>query len=391
MTTNSPRTADEWATWFWGEFFTDWLSNVQDGTAGVFDALDEHGAPDIAVGKSLLAQARTLFTVSHVALQSGDPYLVEAARQLAVFMVKFQKGGGFYRNRVTRDGSPTGNAADEAARSYDMSFVILGLVTWNKLSPSDDVTALTDACWGALQVQLTDPEADLLRNDDTGKPSSPAQNPHMHLYEACLQANQMSGDAVWLTRAADLRAVGLQYFMDVQSGSIAEFITPNLQPLVGAGGQRREVGHQCEWAWLLLEEERLSAKSELRVTADRLVAFADAYGFAQNGPLKGAAFDAVSSDGDVVEDSFLLWPQTEAIKVLAVRHANGDPDAGARACALLCLMFERWFLDRPSYVNQLAADGRTLWPQSLTRLMYHVVLALTEGSKAGLWSSIPHS
>lgn len=87
----------------------------------------------------------------------------------------------------------------------------------------------------------------------------------------------------------------------------------------------------------------------------------------------------------MVENSFLLWPQTEAIKILAVRHATGDAGAGERACALLCLMFERWFADRSTYANRPDAEGSTVWPQSLTGLMYHIVLAMTEGAKAGLW------
>lgn len=163
------------------DFFAGWLERVQDGDAGVFDALDEYGNPDFAAGKSLLAQARTLFSLSHAALLSGDAQLIAAGRQLASFMKLFQKGGGLYRNRTNRDGTPTGFAADEVAPSYDLSFVILGLVTWHKLSPSEDVAVLIDDCWGALQTQLTGPDTGLLRNDDMGTPSNPAQNPHMHL------------------------------------------------------------------------------------------------------------------------------------------------------------------------------------------------------------------
>ena len=86
-----------------------------------------------------------------------------------------------------------------------------------------------------------------------------------------------------------------------------------------------------------------------------------------------------------MEESFLLWPQTEAIKAHAMRHMAGEPGADEAAQQLLCLMFRRWFDGRPAYVNQLGADAETLQPQALTRLMYHVVLALTEGVRARLW------
>lgn len=383
------RDAQYWSAWFWGDFLTDWLARVQDDEAGVFDALDIDGKPDVTANKSLLAQARTLFTLSHAALLSEDPALVSAARKQVEFLARFRKARGLYRCMSTREGNPTGQPSDEAARSYDHSFIILGLVTWNRVSPSDETTVLIDDCWEVLQSQLTDPATGLLRNDDIGANTTPAQNPHMHLYEACLQANRMTGDAIWLTRAADLRKLALRHFMDQDSGTITEFLTPDLQPLPGADGLRREIGHQCEWAWLLEEEAKLAGNPDLSITAARLMDFANNYGFATDGPLKGAAIDAVSADGNVTENSFLLWPQTEAIKILAIGHVTGDQQAGKRANELMCLMFEGWFADRPTFVNQLDTEGNSIWSQAPTRLMYHLVLAMTEGARAKLWSDIP--
>ncbi|MEM5475713.1 AGE family epimerase/isomerase [Pacificibacter sp. AS14] len=380
------KDATYWSQWFWGTFFADWLARVQDDQGGVFDALNADGKPDLTAKKSLLAQARTLFTLSHAALVTGDPSLIAAAKGQVTFLKHFQKTPGLYRCMTARDGSLTGAIEDEHARSYDQTFVILGLVTWNKIAPSDEVVTLIDDCWSALEAHLTDPATGLLRNDDSGANNGPAQNPHMHLFEACLQAFRMTNDDIWLTRAAQLRATGLQYFMDGQSGSIAEFLTPDLNPLPDAAGLRREVGHQCEWAWLLVEEAELANDDSLRLGAKPLIRFADNYGFAQDGLLKGAAFDAVSANGDLVENSFLMWPQTEAIKILATRHRAGEPEVGARAQRLLCLMFEGWFAKHPVFINQIDADGNTLWDEGLTRLMYHIVIALSEGTRAGLWS-----
>ncbi|WP_299934114.1 AGE family epimerase/isomerase [uncultured Pelagimonas sp.] len=383
------KDAKYWSEWFWRGFFANWVTQVQDNQGGVFDALDAEGKPDLKSGKSLLAQARALFTFSYVALLSGDKVLTEVARKQLFFINKFEKEPGLFRCNMTRDGTPTGNQEDEVARSYDQTFVILGLVTWNKLSPSKEATVRIDACWEAIETQLTDPATGLLLNDDSGIETGPAQNPHMHLYEACLQAFRMTNETVWLSRAAGLRNVGLRFFMNDHSGSVAEFLTHNLEPLPGRAGQRREVGHQCEWAWLMLEEADLSEDSRLLAPAEHLFRFAEKYGFSQDGPLKGAVFDAVSTEGKVVENTFLLWPQTEAIKILSMRHKAGDPLTGERAQNLLCLVFQRWFEQHPYFCNQLDADGLVVWDESLTRLMYHLILALLEGSKAGLWPEIP--
>lgn len=392
QTLATPRDATVWADWFWATFFPDWCARVQDGAFGVFDALNEAGEPDSTATKSLLAQARTLFTLSHTALISNDLTLIEAARLQAAFLQRFHKGGGLYRATALRDGTATGRAEDEIARSYDHSFIILGLVTWNRIAPSKDTAAQIEACWAALRSTLTDPSTGLLRNDDTGTISNPAQNPHMHLFEACLQASRMaittSDAAIWLTRAADLREIGLRYFIDQDNGSLTEFLTPDLHALAGPDGARREPGHQCEWAWLLWEEAELAKDPSLGPPATRLIEFADRHCFSQQGAFKGAAFDAVSTSGEVMEDSFLLWPQTEAIKAFSLRYAAGDVAAGERARALMCLMFEQWFADRPTYVNRLDAEGKTIWNEALTRLMYHIVIAMTEGARAGLWPNL---
>ena len=205
----------------------------------------------------------------------------------------------------------------------------------------------------------------------------------MHLYEAALQAFEMTGKAIWLDRAKKIRAKGLEFFFDTKSGTIVEFIAPDLATLPGRDGQRREIGHQCEWAWLLLREIELGGDPDMTDITNRLLSFADQHGFAETGPMKGAAFDAVAADTTWREDQFLLWPQTEALKTYAARAH--DPEHAEKARALTRLIFQRYFANRAAFANQLDEGGTALWPDALSRLHYHLVLALTEGAKAGLW------
>jgi mannose-6-phosphate isomerase len=376
-------------TAFWRDTFPHWRAQVIDGPHGVFDVLDVTGKPDLDAGKTLLAQARTLFTFAHIAQITREPAMIDATRAQAAFVDLFRRADGLYRAKLARDGAVTGDPQDEVARSYELSFVLLGLVTWNQIETSAETEALIEACWAALQTHLTDPDTGVLRNDDTKTVSNPAQNPHMHWYEACLQAYRMTRDGKWLTRAADIRTIGLRYFFDTDSGSLAEFITPDYRPLPAPDGLRREIGHQCEWAWLLSEEAHLAGRTDLTATINALMGFAEQGGFAAQGPLKGAAYDAVSVSGAVMENRFLLWPQTEAIKAFAARHMAGDPVAEGRAKALLVVMFAGWFDGRPAFVNQLDAQGETIWPEALTRVMYHIAVALTEGARAGFWPNPP--
>lgn len=393
----APILAATLARRFRNDWLPDWLARVQDPQGGgVFDALDAQGRPDPQADKTLLAQARVLFTLAHLALltRQNDALIAAAARQIEM-LARYRKPNGLYCRALTCDGRATGRAGDALARSYDQSFVLLALVTWQRLRPSPAIAGAISACLDALDRHLTDPATGLLIEDDgivdPAAADAPlrAQNPHMHLYEAYLQAHEMrlpdrDNQPDWLARAAGLRALALRHFLDPQSGSIREWLAPDCGPAAGAAAERREPGHQYEWAWLLHREADFSGDAGLRTLAERLCAFADRFGLAASGPLAGAALDAVTPTGAVQEAGLLLWPQTEAIKAFAIRHSAGEAEAGTRAQALFSLMTTRWFTGG-LWRNQLDQSGAVLVPETLTRLVYHLVLALTEGARAGLW------
>ena len=381
---------DVWVTWFWSAFLPAWLEQARDNKGiGYFDLLDENAQPTQNNRRTVLAQARLLFTFSHLALLSNNPLFVEAASVTREALPLFQKVSGGYARARDRKGQVTAEADDNLAYSYDQSFVILGLVTWARLNPNDNIDDELDACWSAIENTLTDPVTGLLlEHDGLNDPAlanapNRAQNPHMHLYEAALQAFEMNTHANWLERAQNIRAIGLDYFLDRSTNTITEFLTPDLSTLAGREGQRREVGHQCEWAWLLHREVELGGDSTVSVIADQLLEFADQHGFATTGVMQGAAFDAVSNDAQWHEKQFLLWPQTEAIKTFAIRKEQAEHAQTARSLTLL--VFEKYFANRAAFANQLDNNGEPLWTDALSRLLYHLVLALTEGARAGLW------
>ncbi len=391
---DSAASPDTWVAWFWDDFFPNWINRAKDPMGiGFFDLLDENGHPPAQPSKTILAQARLLFTFSHLALLSGNPKYQAAARDARDALVHFRKPSGLYRCRVGRDGALDDDPTSDLASSYDQTFIILSLSTWGKLDRSEDVSEELENHWNAVEANLIDPVTSMfLEHDGITDPvanTAPqrAQNPHMHMFEAALQAFEMTGDKKWLERAQSKRAVGLKYFLDTDSGTIAEFIAPDLSILPGREGERREIGHQCEWAWLLLREVELGGDPAMADVANRMLDFADNHGFATDGIMKGAAFDALSANTEWREDKFLLWPQTEAIKTYAVRAS--DADFTAKAKRLAQVIFKQYFANRAAYVNQLDEDGNVLWAEGLSRLHYHLVLALTEGARANLWSA-PH-
>lgn len=383
---------DEWVSWFCSSFLPQWIKRAQDPEGfGFFDLLDINAQPTQQNRRTLLAQARLLFTFSHLAQLSETPAFSRAANIAYEALSAFRNEQNRYCRALSGNRKPTGDIADDYAYSYDQSFVILGLATWGQTEQgrAHDVERELESCWSYIENDLTDSVTGLLlEHDGVSDPANPdapnrAQNPHMHLYEAALQAYEMTRKPVWLKRASQMRGKGIEYFHDRNSGTITEFLTPGLSPLAGRDGLRREIGHQCEWAWLLHREIELGGDTQVKDIADSLLAFADNVGFATEGAMQGAAFDAVSADTQWRENRFLLWPQTEAIKTYAIRSEQDKYAQNARA--LTRLVFQRYFAENAGFVNQLDNSGTPIWTEALSRLLYHLVLALTEGARAGLW------
>jgi len=365
------------ASWWVTEFLPRWLGRVATASGAVAELLGPDGRPD-AAAPTTLTQARTVFALAHLHLATGDPDLLAAARRVHGFLdrsLRHPEGG--YRRSTEYP----------IRRAYDQSFALLALTTLRRTDPEAVPASRVADLWRFVGGRLTESATGALWEDDA-MAAGPvpadalrAQNPHMHMLEAVLQAREMTGEAVWLDRAAHLVALAKRHFIDPETGAVREFVGPDLEPLATEAGTRREPGHQYEWAWLLLRYADLGGDPAVRGPAHRMAAFTEAHGLRRDGPMAGAPFDAVDAAGRVTEDTHLLWPLTEAGKFHA---ATGAAD---RARDVGALIFERYFADGPDpvWVNRLDGAGRVVWPASLSRLVYHVALFVTEGARAGRW------
>lgn len=365
------------ATWFVANFLPRWLDQALKPDGAVVEALTADGRA-VEAAATTLTQARTVFALAHLSLATQDPRLLDAARRVHGFL-----------DRALRDpdGGYRVSTSNRLRRSYDQSFALLALVTLRRADPEAVPADRIDLLWSFVERALTEPATGALYDDDagavTGEPADRvrAQNPHMHMLEAALQAFEMNGERVWLARASHLVNLARRYFIDPETGAVREFVGADLAPLATDTGRRREPGHQYEWAWLLHRFADLGGDPSVREDARRMVAFAEAHGLRRDGPMKGAPFDALDAEGAVTEQTHLLWPLTEAGKFHA---ATGSAD---RACAIETLIFTRYFAagGAPVWVNRLDGTGRTIWDAALSRLLYHVALFVTEGARAGLW------
>lgn len=170
--------AGGWAVWFAGPFLTDWMARARDPAGGFLDALDAAGHPLDRAPRTLLAQARVLFTLAHLAQVSGRADLADAARAQAAYLGRFRKAPGLYGRALGPAGGAPVAPADRVARSYDQTFVLLALATFDRLDPAAGALAEADRVWQALQGPLTDPATGLLLEDDAlDDPAAPDAPP----------------------------------------------------------------------------------------------------------------------------------------------------------------------------------------------------------------------
>jgi mannose-6-phosphate isomerase len=392
---NTPET-------FASHFVPAWLKVVLPaGTqaAPVAESIDATGAVISDQPSTTLAQGRTAFMLAHLYLKTGHTELLVAAKRIHSFMITHlrDEDGGF-RYGVAPDGAKIETEECTARRTYDQSFALLALVTLRKADPSFVPQADINSCIGFIESTLTDPttgalwEDDIMARNGAKLGDTRAQNPHMHMLEAVMQAYEMSGDPIWLTRAGKYVQLGETYFIDQTTGAICEFIGHDLTQNDSDTGQRREPGHQFEWDWLLRRYADFANVDAPRALAERMRRFVEANGLRPGGPMAGAAYDAVDATGAVTDGTHLLWPLTEAGKVyasLAIETPDADTAQAAknRASEIAELMYRQYFhKTAPAWVNRLDENGDVLWDEGLSRLLYHMAIFITEGDRAGVWT-----
>jgi mannose/cellobiose epimerase-like protein (N-acyl-D-glucosamine 2-epimerase family) len=196
------------------------------------------------------------------------------------------------------------------------------------------------------------------------------QNPHMHLAEACLVAFEATGEELFLDTAREIVQLFATRFFDAHT--LGERFD---QTWVRVGGGV-EPGHHFEWTWILARYQRLTG-DPVATLASRSADFAERYGV---DPGTHAVYDLLSEEGDVLQSSSRIWPNTERIKAaLALFELDGRDPRGALASS--CgLIFGRHFANNiPGlWTDQFDNFSKPLTTATPASCVYHLFLAFSE-------------
>lgn len=314
------------ADWFTTEALPFWLDAGFDAENGHFlEKLELDGTPGHSGVLRTRTAARQIYVYAHAAaLGVAPPGALEAARRAGdtLHTVAWRSGArpGYARSfdRLT------GAVLDPVVDLYDQACVLLALAWLSRATGEPRHAARIEQTLAALDRTLAAPAGGWAEDDAGTLPRR--QNPHMHLFEACLAIAESTGAPRHVARTGELFGLFGTRFLDTGSGVLREFFGPHWEIAPAWRSERLDPGHMAEWAWLIRRYADLAACDAERFCRP-LVDAALALGRTRSAPF---LVDEVAEDGTPLTDSRRLWPQTELVKALLLEHRAAPPGSTTR-------------------------------------------------------------
>lgn len=352
---------------FWAMVgFDPWLGNFHERT-------DLNGRPVEIAQRRTMSQARQIYVYAHADMLGwtvpGGALALKAADSL---IKRHWRADG-------KDGwvfsiAPDGSVADPRRDAYAHAFAAFGLAWAYRVRPRQLYRDIADETFRLMDTLLAAPTFGGVLDGIPRPDRLRRQNPHMHLFEACLAWYDATGDARYLGRAGELFGLFSTRFLQ-PSGILGEYYDDRWNPIEGTRGRVSEPGHHFEWVWLLRRFGRATGR-DVSTHVERLFGHSLAYGQGPNGTL----YEEVLDDGAVRKSSCRTWPYTEAIKAAVAEHEAGRPGMQPLIAQWLNTMFAR-HINQPfagGWMDQVSADGEPMVDFVPASTLYHAFLAIAE-------------
>jgi mannose/cellobiose epimerase-like protein (N-acyl-D-glucosamine 2-epimerase family) len=162
------------------------------------------------------------------------------------------------------------------------------------------------------------------------------------------------------------------------TGTLVEYLTKDLVPLVDARGNVTEPGHHYEWIWLLRNFERASER-DVESFCAALYAHADRYGW----DAQGYVVDEVDTSGTIVKSDRRSWPHAEGLKANIVEGERGRAGCDQRAVHCISRLIDT-FIGKPTrggWIDHVDATGAPLVNMMPASTLYHLFGAAAEAAR----------
>ncbi len=359
-------------TWMREKALPLWAARGVDREKGGFvEELNQDGSSSSVAFKRVRVQGRQLYSFSIAALLGWNKEAAGIAGLGYEYIKKHCRGkDGTWVRQLSRDGS----VLDPRIDLYDTAFIVLGLITYYRLTKNSEALSLVEETLRMVQAKLvagshwgyrqTADEKDLLR-----------QNPNMHWFECMLFCYEATQDSRFLDEVSKFYKRMEESVIDAKTGVLRELFDNQWKPIQEGGKILAEPGHHYEWTWLFNRASGKIAVNPALMTA--IASFADRYGVNAK---TGLAYDQVSDQGELTQPTHRLWVQTEALKAWLVRKDVDEPARTKRVNQIESNLMKFYLTREPrgTWGDRLDADGRSQPSQVPASSMYHVMVCVTE-------------
>ncbi len=306
--------------WFIDDALPRWATTGFDEHSGHFvEGLELDGTPDTSGQLRTRSAARQIYVFAQSASLGVAPIdgLAKAETAFAnLWKCAWISGErpGYARafNRFT------GQVTDPSRDLYDHACVLLALAWLLKATGKDMYRARIDETLHAVDVTLAAPHGGWSEDSEGTTPRR--QNPHMHLFEACLALVEVTGESAHKARASELFSLFKSIFYDFHIEALREYFGPAWEVGDTYGSGRLDPGHMAEWVWLLRRYAAVESADVNRLCKNLLHAAQTLGADTKSGFL----VDEVSGQGAILKSSRRLWPQAEFIKALIAQYQGTE-------------------------------------------------------------------
>lgn len=338
-----------------------WADTAQDEQGGWYEDLSLNREPNTEKIRRLRVQARQIYvySVAHkMKWYSGHEIIPNSLGFMTQYGLSPDTLPGFI-HLLASDYSISNNKRD----LYDHAFYLLACGWAYHATGERRALTLANEIADFIDYALLSPNGGWRESSEGNLPRR--QNPHMHLFEACLALYDITKEKRWMNYAHRIFNLFEIHFFDPKNHAINEFFEDDWKIITGLKGQSVEPGHAAEWVWLLKLYEDYSGvdtsdyaeKLYNRICASKTVFLND----------------KEHIDGSIIRSTKRLWVQTEFIKAHIAQMARGNTHAENRAVATIKTFFECYLEDNGTWVDQIDNNGLSISTTIPTSTFYHVM------------------
>lgn len=369
--------AAELKRWLFEDALPIWATVGVDAPTGAFQEMIDLDGRAVSAVRRARVQARQVYTYATAGhLGWTGPWREVMERGLDYFVTHWRRPDGLFRTKVNSDGSPN----DDATFLYDQAFALFAMAAVAKAVPerraemARDANALLDV----IEAKLALPAGGFREAD----PERPYQsNPHMHLFEASLAWEEVTGDVRWARQADEIAELCARHFIDPKTGALREFFDEAWNFASGEDGRIVEPGHQLEWAWLTQRWSLMRNNAEGLARAERLFEIGSVQGV---DTVRNVAFNTLSDTLTPEDLAARLWPQTERIKAALIMAKTGGSDwvrsNGAIHAVNGVRGLQQYFAVKTPglWRDKLQTNGGFIEEPAPASSFYHIICACTD-------------